>query len=461
MTSTVTDDLAAGMLADPSPDDLAQWWLAVESGWLVLDDEPPGVEAVRAEPWQLTATALVAELERTQAELSALHGRWLALLAEAEQREATLQVAGLPTASWLACRNTHGARSARSEVRLAGRLAVQPVVAEALGDATLSVEQAKVIVGGLDRLPEELDAGQRESVAAHLVELGREFGPHGLARLVNRAVEVVAPDVAEDADRRAVERAEAAQRRLRSFTWRHDPDDGGLLISGKLPAVAGEKLVGLLRALAGKARKSAALAGQELNRGQAHADALALLADHYLGCHKPPRLGADRPRIVVSIDYDTLLGRLGTATLLNTDQQVSAQQARLLACDAGVLPIVLGGGSVPLDVGREQRLFGSHLRAVLIDRDRGCAFPGCDRSPAECDAHHIRPWHDGGSTSLDNGVLVCEHHHHLVEPNPNRPSASQWAIRMDSRGHPEFGAPEGRGAAPGQRRWRQHHRYRC
>ncbi|MCB0913708.1 MAG: HNH endonuclease, partial [Propionibacteriaceae bacterium] len=82
------------------------------------------------------------------------------------------------------------------------------------------------------------------------------------------------------------------------------------------------------------------------------------------------------------------------------------------------------------------------------------------RAPAECDAHHIIPWHAGGATSIDNGVLVCEHHHHLVEPNPNRPPGTRWVIRLDARGHPEFGAPEGRGAPPGQRRWRQHHRYR-
>lgn len=447
-------------MVDPCPDDLEQWWLAVEQGWLELGDESSGVEPVQAEPWRFTDGALVGELERTQRELSRLQGRWLALLAEAERREATLRVAGLPTPSWLTERNTHGARAARDEVRLAVRLDAQPVIANALETARLSLEQARVITGGLDRLPEELDAGQREAVAAHLVELGREFGPYGLARLVNRAVEVIAPHVGEDADHRAVERAEKIQQRTRYLTWRHDPDDGGVLLSGKLPAVAGERLVGVLRALGAKARKSAALAGEELSRGQGHADALTQLADHYSGCGRPPRLGADRPRIVVRIDYDTLRGRLGTATLLNTGSAISAHQARVLACDAGILPAVMDGRSVPLDVGREKRLFGSHLRALLIARDQGCAFPGCDRQPAECDAHHRTPWHAGGVTSLDNGVLVCGFHHHLVEPDPSRPPGTQWMIRMDARGHPEFGAPEGRGASPGRRRWRQHHRYR-
>lgn len=297
----------------------------------------------------------------------------------------------------------------------------------------------------------------RTAVAGQLVDYGREFDPYGLARLVNRAVEVVAPQVAEDADRRSVERIEAEQQRTRFLTWHHDPEDGAVLLHGKLPAVAGEALIGLVKALGAKARKQAARSGEHLSRGQAHADALFRLAEHYAGCRRPPRLGADRPRLVVTIDHRVLCGALGTATLLNTGERITARQARVLACDAGILPVVMGGRSVPLDVGRERRLFSGPLRALLIARDKGCAFPGCDRPPAECDAHHIRPWHAGGRTSLGNGVLLCGYHHHLCEPDPNQPCDSQWQIRLDAAGNPEFAAP-GRGGSP--RGWRRHARYR-
>jgi hypothetical protein len=410
-------------------------------------------------PWRFTDQALLAELAATQRHLSVLQARWWALLAEAERRGATVKVAGVPTAAWLVDRNTHSARTARQEVRLAVRLDAQPVVAQALATGGLSPEQARTITVGLDRLPEELDDGQRQQVAEHLVGLAGGFGPYGLARLVNRAVEVVAPQVAEDADRQAVERMEAAQRRGRFVSWHTDPDDGSLLLHGRLPAVAGQQLVGLVTALGAKARKTATLAGQPLSRGQAHADALALLARHYAGCTKPPRLGADRPRILVSVDYDTLSGKLGTATLLNTGEKITAQQARLLACDAGILPIVMDGPSVPLDVGRQRRLFTGPLRALLTARDQGCAFPGCDVGPEECDAHHRVPWWAGGHTSLANGVLQCTYHHHLVEPVPGAPPQTQWAIRLDAHGNPEFAAPESTHTPPGQRRWRQHHRY--
>lgn len=146
--------------------------------------------------------------------------------------------------------------------------------------------------------------------------------------------------------------------------------------------------------------------------------------------------------------------------LLNTGEKLSARQARLLACDAGILPVVMGGKGVPLDVGRERRLFGGTLRALLVARDQGCSFPGCDAGPAECEGHHIVPWHAGGRTSLANAVLLCGFHHHLVEPDPNRPPATQWAIRLDAARKPEFGAPLGQRPPQTERRWRLHHRYR-
>nr|WP_300144252.1 HNH endonuclease signature motif containing protein [Propionicimonas sp.] len=446
------------VVVDPCPNGHLELLEAIGHRLDQWPEEPWPEEPV--EPWQFTDKALLADLVATQRQLSRLQGRWLGLLAEAEKREATLKQAGLSTAAWLVDRNTHSVRAAREEVRLAVGLDAQPVVADALGTGGLSAEQARTITTGLGRLPEDLDAGQRAAVAAHLVGLGGEFGPYGLGRLVNRAVEVVAPQVAEDADRKAVERMEAAQHRGRFLTWHTDPDDGSLLLHGKLPAVAGQQLVGLVKALGAKNRKTAALAGEQLSRGQAHADALIQLAQHYAGCRKPPRLGADRPRLLVTIDYDTLCGRLGTATLLNTGEQPSARQARLLACDAQVLPMVMGGRGMPLDAGREKRLFTGPLRALLIARDQGCAFPGCDVGPAECEAHHRQPWWAGGRTSLDNGVLQCAYHHHVVEPVPGAPPETQWAIRMDPNGHPEFAAPQGIGASPGQRRWRQHHRYR-
>ncbi len=73
-----------------------------------------------------------------------------------------------------------------------------------------------------------------------------------------------------------------------------------------------------------------------------------------------------------------------------------------MACDADLIPAVLGAHSAVLDVGRNQRLFTAARRRALILRDRGCAFPGCDRPPEWCQGHHILSCAPGGTTALDN-----------------------------------------------------------
>jgi hypothetical protein len=89
-----------------------------------------------------------------------------------------------------------------------------------------------------------------------------------------------------------------------------------------------------------------------------------------------------------------------------------------------------------LDVGQQRRLFTGPLRRALILRDRGCAFPGCDRPPRWTDGHHIVSWLDGGPTSLANAVLLCGHHHRLIHH-------SDWQIRQNpADGLPDFIPPE-------------------
>jgi len=68
----------------------------------------------------------------------------------------------------------------------------------------------------------------------------------------------------------------------------------------------------------------------------------------------------------------------------------------------------------PLSVGRARRTIPAAMRRALSLRDRGCAYPGCDRPPEWTDAHHIRHWADGGETALSNLVLLCRLHHRRV-----------------------------------------------
>jgi hypothetical protein len=88
--------------------------------------------------------------------------------------------------------------------------------------------------------------------------------------------------------------------------------------------------------------------------------------------------------------------------------------ARLLACDAALIPQVLGAGGAVLAQGRAVRLFTAEQRRAITTRDKGCAFPGCDAPPGWCEAHHIIWWSNGGSTDITNGVLLCRRHHVLI-----------------------------------------------
>ncbi len=127
---------------------------------------------------------------------------------------------------------------------------------------------------------------------------------------------------------------------------------------------------------------------------------------------------------------------------------VSPAELRMMACQADLVPVMLGTDSTVLDVGRRHRLAPPALRLAVTLRDGGCAFPGCTAPMWHCDVHHVVPWQLGGPSDLGNVVALCRSHHGLVEPAPTvrQPNGSlelvdQWQVRIDSRGLPEFLPP--------------------
>ncbi|WP_173922486.1 HNH endonuclease signature motif containing protein [Agromyces sp. Marseille-P2726] len=145
---------------------------------------------------------------------------------------------------------------------------------------------------------------------------------------------------------------------------------------------------------------------------QMQADALAELARHCLGCTVAPAPAA-KTTVIVRMDLDALSSRLGVATVDGIDQPIAASTARRLCADAELIPVVLGGGGLPLDLGRSARLFTRAQRLALAERDGGCA--SCGQNIAYVDAHHIRWWERHlGRTDLSNGVLLCSFCHHMI-----------------------------------------------
>ncbi len=110
---------------------------------------------------------------------------------------------------------------------------------------------------------------------------------------------------------------------------------------------------------------------------QHHADALIELCDRARGTDEFPTTAGEPPHLTVTIDWDALRTALGTATL-DYRQLINAGDARRLACDRKLIPVVLGSDSEPLDVGRAMRTVPLGIRRALIARDRGCSFPGCN-----------------------------------------------------------------------------------
>jgi hypothetical protein len=131
-----------------------------------------------------------------------------------------------------------------------------------------------------------------------------------------------------------------------------------------------------------------------------------------------PEHGRAAATIVITLSYDALTSALGAAGFvggINGADTISAGQARRLACNAGLIPAVLGKTSALLDLGRETRLFSKAQHLAMAIRDRGCRAETCQRPPAWCEAHHeTLPWSRGGKTNLADGVLLCGHHHRLA-----------------------------------------------
>ncbi len=151
---------------------------------------------------------------------------------------------------------------------------------------------------------------------------------------------------------------------------------------------------------------------EELPHGNRLGRALCELVEH-LPTDGHPQHGVANATIVVTVDETKLRAGAGEA-LLDTGGSLSVGETRRLACNAGILPIVMAGQSKILDLGTTRRLFDRHQRMALATRDQGCVFPGCERPPAWCEAHHRIPWSEGGATDIDNGCLLCSFHHHLI-----------------------------------------------
>jgi hypothetical protein len=333
-------------------------------------------------------------------------------------------------------------------------------LAAALAAGTVPSRSATIISLALDRVRPLCDPETRARMEHALTRAAVEHDPDFLARIARRWMDGLDQDGAEP--------AEEVLRQLQGAFVRR-PRHG--LQHLEIFATT-EQFEHLLTVMNTAANPRTAAAGTETgetgdgagagaagldwrSRPQKHLDGLVGACKVAMASGGLPATGGHRPQIMVTIDYQDLLARLnrhdtdatvatgrprpagpfgftGTGTLAFTGP-VTPATIRKIACDADIIPVLLGSQGRILDIGRTSRIFPPHLRKAITARDQGCAFPGCTIPAPWCEAHHIDYWSRGGSTSADNGVLLCSHHHHVIHKE-------HWTIQSRS-GIPWFIPP--------------------
>ena len=427
---------------------------------IAVDDALSAVEAALdslagAELWGLDGqelTGAVQELHRLQCRAQALSAR---LVAEVDVRGVATELGATSTAAWLiwALRLHPGAakravRDARAlHVDPAGPLVPQPregsagagatplpesgalaATRAAFAAGTVSGEQVSEIIAALDALPAAVDSATRARGEQFLVAQARNHGPHQLTRMGKHLLHTLDPDGGERLA--LLETRDRNQRELQIIRRRR----GGFRLRGELDDELGATLLTVLDPLA--APRPADATGPDLRTvPHRYADALGDLLQIALGSGKLPTTNGARPTLVVTTELAALQQQLGAqGGDLRWAGPVCGETVRRLACDAGIIPVVLGAAGEPLDVGRLSYPVTMAIRRALEARDRGCAFPGCERPPTWCAAHHIWHWEDGGPTSVSNTVLLCDRHHVVVHHRG-------WTVRIAEHGLPEFTPP--------------------
>ena len=386
----------------------------------------------------------VGSVAETVTELTAAVHRLQALRAAVLTRGEVLDVAATTgatsTQAWFAHATTSTHRQARKAVKLAAALDRHEPTAVELAAGRIGPEQAEVILAAVDALPASVGAADRERAEKHLLVEAGTHDAHKLKVLGKRLLEVIDPEAA-DAELARLLDAEERNAARKTFFTLTDNGDGTCQGRYRIPTLQAMMLLKGLHAFASPARPDGydrqtvegtsippAFAadtsdhevdpetGEQVVRMKTTAELLGEAFCEYIErfpVDKLPTAGGVNATVVVTMPLQALTDGLAAAGL-DTGEAISAAQARRLACQAGIIPAVLGSKSEVLDLGRSRRLHSKAQRIALGLRDAGCTAEGCDRPAGWCHAHHDIPWGRGGSTDVKTGRLLCRRHHTLI-----------------------------------------------
>ncbi|MEV6240079.1 DUF222 domain-containing protein [Lentzea sp. NPDC051838] len=290
-----------------------------------------------------------------------------------------------------------------------------PETASAAAEGALSIAHVAEIAKAMKHLPAEVEN--------LVVDFAREHEPKAIGDFGKGLAYGLYQDDPEP--------GEPQPERLVNQHYKRWRKDGMLEIRALLDKVTGAAYEAALDPLA-KPRPDTGEGPDQRDRSEREGEAFAELVNLMVRADQLPEHGGEPVTLTLTMSYDDLAAKTGDA-LLDNGERIPADQVRQLACNAGIIPMILGGQSQPMDIGRKTRTFPAGIRRILVARDRGCAFPGCSRPPRHCDAHHIHYWADGGDTSVGNAVLLCRHHHTLIHQ-------SEWEVKL-IHGIPTFYPP--------------------
>lgn len=403
----------------------------------IADDRVPPERIAAREPAPAAHAERDAELRAIESELleltahmNAAHYRWLVLLAKFDARSGWARAGMHSLAHWLNWRCGIDLGAARERVRVSRALPGLPKIAAAFEAGRLSYSKVRALTRVADAATEEyLLQIALDATASHVERVVSGFRRAREAEALSR---------------------EQRQQAARMVVWRLD-DDGGYVITARLPAESGVLFIRALDAaveampaphvsaetdLVSSTRATTGDGGEGTPTWRARrADALAAMAETFLRHGIDPLSGGERQQLVVHVDVESLASAAAGRCECEGGPAIAAETARRLGCDASLLTVVERDGE-PLHVGRRTRTIPPAIRPALQARDDGCRFPGCTHRRF-VDAHHVRHWANGGETRLANLVSLCRFHHRLVH------EGGFGVERLDG-GHFRFTAPSGR-----------------
>lgn len=277
----------------------------------------------------------------------------------------------------------------------AGRIADQhPRTGASFADGSLSADHVRLIGETLQALPPE----RRALAESQLLELAPAMDP---TRFGKRARELLAREAPDSSDRAA--RDQHRQRRVRSY----DTPDGGFAFSGLLYGDMAETARTALDAF-----RRPDTPGEHRSPEQRSADAFEQLCAASLRVGEAPARHGVRPQVIITVPADQLaLGDRGVARF-GSGQPTTLRQLRTLIADCTWSRVLLAPDSTPIEASKTVRTVPAGLWRILVARDAGCTWPGCDAPPTWCDvAHGAKAFTDGGQLSPSNAALLCRRHH--------------------------------------------------